>query len=104
MKETLEIALEKLQDNMNEYYIYLEEKIIKHSELITKEGIEGLGFELEVQNDVGFYLSSGNLRESVALVVGEYIQISDSDDGTLFLGKLNTIQELKTVLKQVGVL
>ena len=71
---------------------------------ITKEGIEGLGFKMigcdTTEDFIQFKCESvfieSNNNFSIFLIEGEY--------DTLFRGKLNTIQELKTVLKQVGVL
>lgn len=79
----------------------------KESEPITKEGIEGFGFKVigldahedYIQFEARFnnrdFWIEGNNQMNHFIIDGEY---------RLFMGKLETMQELKTVLKQVGVL
>lgn len=93
------------------------------SEEITKEGIEELGFEfmsyIDIMDEDEFKDGYGKVNGDVTSIIipqenegtySIYNQIVyNRDTGNwypiqLFLGSLNTIQELKTVLKQVGVL
>jgi len=83
---------------------------------ITKEGVEGLGFkECDTISNVGLKFSKGTFEifvffgDTCTVSIYDNYEMGRGENKTkhnerLFLGKLNTIQELRTILKQVGVL
>ena len=75
---------------------------------ITKEGIEGLGFILVKQHaglpDVDFEMGDYWLEWDGEIVVVQEILLETTQEFTLFRGKLDTMKQLKDVLKWTGVL